>query len=326
VSAVGIVFVLGAVLVAGGPDAVVVALAVAGDGSRGASLYCTLEPCSHTGRSPPCVERIVRAGIRRVVVAVEDVNPRVAGRGLAFLREHGVTVALGAGRAQALRQHAAFFTWVARHRPYVTLKAAMASDGSIGSRRGRVRITGEAANRFFHRQRAEVDAIAVGARTVIADDPLLTARGIYRYRPLTRVVFDWTGRVGPDARLFSTLAGGPVIMVMSAEAARAAAGRFAPLAEGVMIQPFETRRLLPVLEWLAGRDLVTLLVEGGALLHRAFLDEHLADRIQIALTPRRRDWDEPVPGALDAFLTRPPLTDRTLGADRLLEFDVHGTD
>src|SRR5688572_18820546 len=205
----GVVVGQGAHLKAGGPHAEVIALDVAGDNARGATLYCTLEPCCHVGRTGPCVERILSARIARVVAAVGDPNPRVAGRGFDFLRQHGVAVSRGVGAEFAARQNGPFLTWIRHHRPLVILKTAVSADGFVGRTDGRVQLTSQAADRWFQRQRAEVDAIAVGAGTVLIDNPLLTARDVYRARPLTRVIFDWHARVPADARVFSTVGEGP---------------------------------------------------------------------------------------------------------------------
>ncbi len=159
------------------------------------TLYCTLEPCSHVGRTGPCVERIVGAGIKRVVVPIRDPNPRVSGAGVAYLRAHGVDVTEGIGDEQARRQNAPFLTWITRQRPLRHREGGGVGDGFVGRSDTRVKLTGAVADRYLHRQRAEVDAIAVGSGTVLIDDPLLTARGAYRYRPLTRVIFDWRGQV-----------------------------------------------------------------------------------------------------------------------------------
>src|SRR5471032_893352 len=205
---------------AGEAHAEVRALAEAGERARGATLYCTLEPCCHLGRTGPCVHRIVAAGVARVVAAVEDPNPLVSGRGFAFLRAAGVAVDVGlfAGAAAALNQ--AFFTLMLEGRPFVVLKAATSLDGFIAERPGhRTPLTSAEANRHAHRIRAEVDAIGVGIGTVISDDPILTARGVYRERPLTRVVFDRQLRTPPDARLLSTPEAGPVIIVTTPSAA-----------------------------------------------------------------------------------------------------------
>jgi diaminohydroxyphosphoribosylaminopyrimidine deaminase/5-amino-6-(5-phosphoribosylamino)uracil reductase len=324
----GVVVGQGAHLVAGGPHAEIVALEAAGDQARGATLYCTLEPCSHTGRTGPCVERIVAAGIRRVVAAVEDVNPAVAGRGLAYLRSRDVEVTTGVGAAEARHQLAPFFTWILERRPFVIVKAATSLDGYVGRRSDRVQLTGPVADRYFHRQRAEVDALAVGSGTVLADDPHLTARGAYRARPLTRVIIDWRARVPASARVFSTLSAGPVIMVVLDRAREAEAAHFAALtARGIEIEAFETRDLSRVLRRLAEREIVSLLVEGGPALHGALAEAELVDRAQWVVAPRDLGGGVPLvaslgPGVLPAG---PPAT-RQLGDDLLIEFDVHGID
>ncbi len=191
---------------AGGPHAEVHALVDAGERAAGATLYCTLEPCSHTGRTGPCAPRVVAAGIRRAVVAVGDPNPLVSGRGIGYLREHGIDVTVGVLAEQAEKLNEPFFTRMRFRRPFVTMKVALSLDGCVAAAPGiRTQLTGPSAARAIHRERAEIDALAVGSGTVLADDPLLTARGIYRYRPLVRVVFDRRLRTPVTARLFSTI-------------------------------------------------------------------------------------------------------------------------
>lgn len=327
VSPAGVVVGEGAHMVAGGPHAEVVALDAAGSLALGGTLYCTLEPCSHTGRTGPCVERIVAAGIRRVVLAITDPNPRVSGGGIAFLRARGIDVTVDVGHDEAALQHAPFFTWIRRHRPFVIAKAAMSADGFVsGAAGGAVRLTGPAADRYFHRQRAEIDAIAVGAGTVVADDPLLTARGAYRARPLTRVVFDWRGRVPASARLFSTLQAGPVIMMVTDWTRERHAAHFAELERmGVIVEAFEARDLEPALARLGARSIVSLLVEGGPSLHDALAAADLIDRIQSVTTPRMLGAGLPVAPVFTGPFQAASRTTR-LGADHLVEFDVHRTD
>lgn len=287
----------GAHRVAGGPHAEVVALDAAGVLARGATLYCTLEPCSHTGRTGPCCERVAAAGIARVVIAARDPNPSVNGRGISYLTEHGVPVEM-AGEAEtreAARQNAAFFTWITARRPHVTLKVAVSRDGFAGYRDRPSKLTGIRADRWMHRQRAEVGAIAVGSSTVLIDDPQLTARLVFRERPLARVVFDRRGRVSPSARVFATADAGPIIV---------------------------TREDIPAtLAELARRDVVSLLVEGGPTLHRAFWDAGVVDRVQVVETPVM------LGGGVAAF--RPPAPvdaeTRRIGDDLLIEWDVHRT-
>jgi diaminohydroxyphosphoribosylaminopyrimidine deaminase/5-amino-6-(5-phosphoribosylamino)uracil reductase len=207
-----------------------------------------------------------------------------------------------------------------RRRPFVIVKTAVSRDGFVGRPNERVKLTGDVADRHFQRQRAAIDAIAVGAETVLVDDPVLTARDVYRFRPLARVVFDWRGRVPARARLFSTLAAGPVIMVMSREAAQT--GEAAELERrGVTIEAFEVRDLAPVARWLAERDIVTLLVEGGPALQRGFLDAGLVDRLQWIQTPTALGRGIPAALAVPSDGVR-----RQLGDDLLVEVDVHGTD
>jgi len=319
VSADDVVVGQGAHLIAGGPHAEPIALEAAGVRARGATLYCTLEPCSHTGRTGPCVERIAAAGVHRVVAAIRDPNPQVAGRGFTYLREHGIDVVEGVGGAEAARLHLPFFTWITEQRPFVTAKIAASSDGFVARPAERIAITGEVANRFFHRQRAEIDAIAVGSETVLVDDPLLTARGAYRYRPLTRVIFDWRGRVPPTARVFGTLHAGPVIMMVTGEAHDRKSGHFAELiGRGVIVETLPDRRLAPALARLASREVVSLLVEGGPRLQRALAEAGLIDRMQLVRAPHALGYGVPA----FAMPSGEEFT-RWLGDDLLVEFDVH---
>ena len=221
----GVIVGRGAHQVAGGPHAEVVALQDAGRHAKGATLYCTLEPCSHTGRTGPCAPLVTAAGIRRAVIAIEDPNPLVHGGGLRHLRERGVAVDVGVEAEAAIRQNAVFLTNIHQRRPHVTLKVALSVDGCIGLPGRRTLLTGATANRRTHRQRAEVDALVVGSGTILADDPALTPRGAYRSRPLTRVILDRRLRTPPAARVLSTLDAGPVIIITSEDAVSSAFAR-----------------------------------------------------------------------------------------------------
>jgi diaminohydroxyphosphoribosylaminopyrimidine deaminase/5-amino-6-(5-phosphoribosylamino)uracil reductase len=312
---------------AGGPHAEVNALDMAGVHARGATLYCTLEPCIHTGRTGPCVPRIADAGIARVVAAVEDPNPLVCGQGFASLSARGVRVEVGVCAAAATALNQPFFTMVREHRPFVILKAAISADGYLAEAPGRrTQLTGAEANRHAHAVRAEVDAIGVGVGTVLIDDPQLTARGVYRERPFTRVVFDRRLRTPPGALLLSTRDAGPVIIVTTAEsAARADLG-----------DPLEARgaRLVigdgsvrSALRALGSIGVTSLLLEGGAALHSAAWDEGVVDFAGIYVTPH-------VLGSGGvAFLPGRPFLSalgaeqrivRPLGDDVLIEGYVHG--
>jgi diaminohydroxyphosphoribosylaminopyrimidine deaminase/5-amino-6-(5-phosphoribosylamino)uracil reductase len=328
VSPTGVVVGQGAHLVAGGPHAEVVALDAAGPRARGATLYCTLEPCVHHGRTGPCVERVAAAGIARVVIGSRDRNPRVNGAGAAWLRARGIAVTEGVRAAEAARQNAPFFRWVRDERPLVTLKVAASADGYVGRAGERVPLTGPIADRHLHRQRAAIDAIAVGSGTVLADDPRLTARVAWRHRPLTRVIFDWRLRVPPVARLFSTLSAGPVIMVVSDEAAAAGAAAVdAHLARGVEIERAPRHDLRSALRRLAARGVTWLLVEGGPALHEAFVRARLVDRVQWIVAPAMLGRGVAVGrGLADLAEAAGDVRRTALGADTMMEFDVHGTD
>jgi diaminohydroxyphosphoribosylaminopyrimidine deaminase / 5-amino-6-(5-phosphoribosylamino)uracil reductase len=328
----GVVVGSGSHEVAGGPHAEVHALAAAGERARGATLYCTLEPCCHTGRTGPCAPLVVQAGIRRAVVAVEDPNPIVAGRGLAYLRERGLDVTVGVLREVAARQNAAFFTVMRRRRPFVTMKVALSLDRKVAAAPGvRTRLTGAAANRVIHRERAAVDAIAVGSGTVLADDPLLTARGAYRTRPLVRVVFDRRLRTPPEARLFGTRAAGPIMVVTGPvrDAARRQR-RDALLKAGADVWEIDGDDLgLPAsFERLAGVGISSVILEGGPTLHASAWALGLVDRVQIFTSPRILG-----PGGLswldERTIDLARLVDREtfeLGDDLVTEGYVHRTD
>ena len=327
VSADGVVVGQGFHQRAGGPHAEVHALAEAGARARGATLYCTLEPCCHQGRTGPCVSLIVDAGVARVVAAVEDPNPAVRGRGFAFLRARGVTVDVGLAAETAVTLNQPFFTLMREGRPFVVLKAATSLDGRLAAAPGRRTIlTSAAANRHAHRVRAEVDAIGVGSGTILTDDPALTARGAYRARPLVRVIFDRRLRTPPRARVLSTPEAGPVIIVTTAAAARAQR-RTALEARGAQIEVAADDTLRAALERLAARQIESLLLEGGAAVHAAAWDEGVVDFVRLYITPHVLGADA-VPWLPDRSFSSADLRDRRvtpLGSDVLIEGYVHGT-
>jgi diaminohydroxyphosphoribosylaminopyrimidine deaminase/5-amino-6-(5-phosphoribosylamino)uracil reductase len=261
VSDEGVVLGQGAHEFAGGPHAEINALDEAGADARGATLYCTLEPCSHTGKTGPCTERIIAAGITRVVAAMGDPFPQVNGRGFAALRAHGIDVDVGVEQEAAVRLNQPFLTTLRCGRPFVILKAATSLDGRIAAAPGeRTQLTSAPALRHAQYMRAQVDAIGVGSETVLVDDPLLTAREVYRERPLTRVIFDRRGRVPPSARIFSTLSAGPIMVVTSSQ-------------------------LEDALEALASQGIQSLLLEGGATLQAAAWDAGVVDYVQLYVAP-----------------------------------------
>ena len=271
---------------AGGPHAEVLALEMAANGAHGATLYCTLEPCCHVGRTGPCVGRIVEAGITRVVAAIEDPNPAVSGRGFAYLRAHGVEVQTGIRAAAAARLNQPFFTLMREQRPFVILKAACSLDGCIAAAPGqRTELTSAPADRHSHVVRAEVDAIGVGVGTILIDDPLLTVRGVHRERLFTRVVFDRRLRTPAHARLLSTREAGPVIIVTTAAGAARADDRRRLEDRGANIAVARDPTFRAALETLTAREIGSLLLEGGATVHQAAWDERLVDFVSLYITP-----------------------------------------
>jgi len=311
---------------AGEPHAEVHALAAAGARARGATLYCTLEPCCHVGRTGPCVDRIVDAGISRVVASSEDPNPKGGGKGFDFLRAHDIDVEVGPGAGDAARLNQPFFTLVRARRPFVILKAATSLDGFIAAAPGRrTHLTSAAADRHAHTVRAEVDAIGVGSGTILADDPLLTARGPFRARPLTRVIFDRRLRTPPLARVLSTGNAGPVIIVTTAEAADRAELRQPLEDRGVEIEVAAAGTLRAALERVGARQIESLLLEGGAAVHAAAWAEDLVDFVRLYITPHVLG-PEGVPLANGLPFSSLELIDRraeTLGPDTLIEGYVH---
>jgi diaminohydroxyphosphoribosylaminopyrimidine deaminase/5-amino-6-(5-phosphoribosylamino)uracil reductase len=328
VSADGVVVGTGYHEAAGQPHAEARALDAASARARGATLFCTLEPCCHTGRTGPCTARIVEAGICRVVSAIQDPNPRVAGGGFRYLRERGVDVVDGIMREEAARANAPFFTWVREGRPLVTMKVALSADGRVAARAGvRTAITGPVAARWVHRDRACTDAIGVGVGTVLIDDPLLTARGAWRHRPLTRVVFDRTLRTPPAARLFSTLDAGPVIILTTAESA--ALPQVAPLLRaGARIEPIAGDFLPGALRALGRLEITALTLEGGPTLHDAVWRADLVDRVQIyiARTTLGSEGVRWLAGDMPPWSALASARTRRLGDDVLIEADVHRAD
>ena len=276
----------------GRPHAEPVALAQAGEAARGATLYVTLEPCSHVGKSPPCTDAVIAAGIKRVVSAIEDPNPEVAGQGHARLRAAGIMVDVGLYALEAARDHAGHFARVRDHRPHVMLKLAVSRDDKIaGAERKQVTITGEAAKARMHLLRAQSDAILVGIGTVLADDPLLTCRlpGMEARSPV-RVVLDRALRMRGNSRLVRSARATP-LWVMTSDLAEAPAATMMGAAGAEVIRlettamPRSGLDLQAVLHALAGKGITRLLVEGGARVASAFVSAGLVDEFWLLRGP-----------------------------------------
>lgn len=273
----------------GRPHAEPEALTRAGEAARGATLYVTLEPCSHVGKSPPCADAIIAAGVARVVSAIEDPNPQVAGQGHARLRAAGIAVDVGLCAEDAARDHAGHFRRVRDGRPNVILKLAISSDGKIAAAGSKpVAITGARARERVHLLRAQNDAILVGIGTVLADDPLLTCRlpGMATLSPV-RVVLDRALRTPGGSRLVHSARETPLWVVASDVAEAAAAARLGA-AGAQIIRLAETADgldLAAVLHDLASRGLSRLMVEGGARVAASFVKAGLVDEVWLLRGP-----------------------------------------
>jgi diaminohydroxyphosphoribosylaminopyrimidine deaminase/5-amino-6-(5-phosphoribosylamino)uracil reductase len=283
------------------------ALAAAGEAAVGATLYVTLEPCCHHGKTPPCTEAVVRAGIRRVVAAMTDPFPQVAGGGAERLRAAGVAVEVGMCEAEARQLNAPYLKLLATGRPYVHAKWAMTLDGKIATHTGDSRwISNEASRRRVHQLRGRMDAILVGIGTVRADDPLLTARPPGPRTPL-RIVLDSQGRLPTESQLVRT-ARDVAVLVVTAGAVKRAEELQAFGCEVLPLPVLEGRPdIFALLDELGHRRLTNLLVEGGSAVLGSFFDAREIDEIQIYLAPR-------LVGGADAL---PAIGGR--GVDRIAE-------
>lgn len=255
----------------GGPHAEVMALAAAGEQARGGTIYVTLEPCCHHGKTPPCTDALIAAGIARVVAAAGDPHPLVAGQGLARLAAAGVRVDVGLAEDEAVRLTAPYRSLVTRGRPWVIAKWAAGPGGGLGSPPGRRWLSSEASRALVHRLRGRVDAILVGSGTALVDDPLLTPRPPGPRSPL-RVVLDGRGRLGIDSQLVRTAAAAPLLVATGPAADPAWVNQIRAAGAEVWIGPDAPDGRLPALLAELGRRRCTnVLLEGGAsLLHAAF--------------------------------------------------------
>jgi diaminohydroxyphosphoribosylaminopyrimidine deaminase/5-amino-6-(5-phosphoribosylamino)uracil reductase len=265
----------------GRPHAEVEALRRAGEAARGATLYVTLEPCSHHGKSPPCADAVIVAGISRVVSALEDPNPEVAGQGHARLRAAGIAVDVGIGAHEARHDHAGHILRFTKGRPHVLLKLAISADGKAAAAgRKPVAITGEAARDRVHLLRAQSDAIIVGIGTALADDPMLTCRlpGMAKYSPV-RVIADSTLRLPLNSRLVQSAHDVPVWALAGMRAPQQAEADLVARGVEVLRSPnsADPLDLKDALEFLAAKGITRLMVEGGPTLAAAFLAADLVD-------------------------------------------------
>jgi len=321
---------------AGGPHAEVAAIADARKNDyncKGATLYVTLEPCSTKGKTPPCTEAILEAGITRVVVAAKDPNPAHAGRAFRKLRRAGIEVVKNVLADEATELNALFNHWITKGTPFVTVKAAMTLDGKIASKHGESKwITGEAARREGMHLRKGADAILVGIETILADDPSLTLRAVRGSNSLRRIILDSKARTPVTARVMSDEHSALTIVVV---VKGAPARRVAALRKQVNVIEAPARKGRVDLRWLMkrlGREEVThLLVEGGGEVNAAFLENKLAHRVTFFYAPKvlgGKDARPAVGGQGAAKLSRAPrlinVQWRRLGPDLLLTARVAG--
>jgi len=270
----------------GGPHAEIPALQTAGERARGATLYVTLEPCSHHGKTPPCVEAVLEAGVSRVVAAMSDPFPEVAGRGFARLREAGIEVSVGLMEAEARRLNAPYLKRLATGRPFVTVKWAMTLDGKTACATGDSRWISSARSRaIVHELRGRMDAILVGIGTALTDDPELTARPAGARTPV-RIVIDPAARLSTESRLARSARDVPVWLVVND---RASEDRKAAVEQrGVRLLSFPGTARVPIgplLDRLGAASITNLLVEGGGETQGAFLDAGELDALEAFVAP-----------------------------------------
>ncbi len=311
----------------GGPHAeraALAAVAQAGHDPAGATMYVSLEPCCHEGKTPPCTDAIVAAGIGRVVVASDDPTEHASGRGLGILRDEGIEVAVADGElaARARRLNQAFRKHSRTGRPWILFKSAMTLDGKVATRTGDSKwISGEDSRHQAHRWRAECDAVAVGIGTALADDPLLTARVDGVSRQPRRVVFDSEGRLPLGSQLVRGAAELPVTVVVSRAASRHAtdALELAGVDVIVAVGENEPARVRSALESLGSAGVTSILLEGGPHLAGAFFDAGEVDEMRLFLAPV----------VLGGASARDPLegqgAERIADATRALSLDVERT-
>ena len=272
----------------GGPHAEVFALQEAGERARGATLYVSLEPCCHFGKTPPCTDAIIRAGIRRVVAAMPDPNPLVAGKGIDRLRTAGVEVAVGVLEAEARRLNAPFVKLMVTRTPFVIAKWAMSLDGKIATARGESRwISSDVSRRFVHSLRGTVDGLVVGIGTVLRDDPRLLAEGSPR-RIATRIVLDSKARTPLESKLVQTIGAAPLLVVATERARQVRVNELRSRGAEVLLLAETGGRpdIRSLLKILGERQFTKLLVEGGGSLLASFFEDRLVDRVHAFIAPK----------------------------------------
>lgn len=274
----------------GQPHAEIVALDRAGPQAAGATAYITLEPCAHRGRTPPCVDRLIREGIERVVISDVDPNPLVNGKGVDRLRRRGITVSTCQLGDRNRRLNEAYHKYITQRIPFITLKAAMSLDGKIATRRFLANwISSQAAREYMHLVRGEQDAIMVGINTLLKDDPLLTVRHpLWKNKRLLRIILDSQLRIPLQAKIFGTLSRGDILIFTQ----RDPSTRKAKMLEnrGAKVHKIGSSSgkldLKQCLAWLGKSEIASVLVEGGGGVLTSFLENRLADKLLLSLSPK----------------------------------------
>ena len=283
----------------GGPHAEVNALNAAGERAVGATLFVTLEPCNHTGRTLPCTQKILQAGIRRVVVAMSDPNENVVGGGSEYLKRHGLEVTTGVCEAQARKLNEAFIKYVTTGQPFVIAKCAATLDGRIATRTGDSKwVTGEAARRFVHRLRHAVDAIMVGINTVTVDNPRLTTRLDDREgKDPVRIILDSHLSIPPSARVLQQTSGSDTILVAGKGVERNK--KSALERAGARVIEAELRNnqidMAALMVQLGAREISSILIEGGSRVMASAFSTGIVDKVQFFYAPKILGGDDGVP-------------------------------
>lgn len=273
----------------GGPHAEVHALTAANEKAAGQTLFVTLEPCSHHGKTPPCTQAVIEAGISKVVVAMSDPSPHTAGAGIQQLRDAGIDVEVGLLEVEARRLTAPFLKLLESHLPYVHAKWAMTLDGKLASRSGHSQwISSPESRSLVHTLRGRMDAVIVGSGTVQADDPLMTARPPGP-RVATRIVIDSAAKLSLASNLMKTVNAAPVLVAAGTNAEASQLDKLRSSgAEVLQFEPAATGGILlrPILEELGRRQFTNVLIEGGASLFGSFFDERLVDEVHAFIAPK----------------------------------------
>jgi diaminohydroxyphosphoribosylaminopyrimidine deaminase/5-amino-6-(5-phosphoribosylamino)uracil reductase len=281
---------------AGDPHAEIFALRAAGEQARGADIYVTLEPCSHHGRTGPCCDALIAAGVARVFIGIQDPNPQVSGQGISRLRTAGIIVSVGICAVECRCLVAPFIKWITRHQPFMILKSAMTLDGRIATSSGESQwITNEHSRLYAHRLRDKVDAIMVGVGTVLLDNPRLTTRLASGGRDPLRIVVDSKLRTPVDAAIVNLTSTAKTIIFTTplADQQKIAAMRKLPMVDVVQMPSCAQKvDLSAMMEYLADHAVQTVLVEGGAELNMALFNAKLIDRVMFFFAPKLFGGDD----------------------------------